>query len=202
MPAGRRNRQNGRRDRAANTLRRTNLGWEGINTDWIGALRALSAAVEVSGPQRPHPWRRWGRSCGGLWPEKGRSRITISNRCVERGRVLSRQLNSNFIPLNVLAKVVKDFDIVVQCTSVGLDNGEASPIVLDSFFKPEMTVMDLIYSPRWTAFSRAAGTPGAGLFPALRCCCTRGPLRSNGGWDFRFSKLPPSPRCDRPWKKL
>src|SRR5208337_4090769 len=33
---------------ATNTLRRTTLGWEGCNTDWIGALRALSAVVEVS----------------------------------------------------------------------------------------------------------------------------------------------------------
>ena len=58
---------------AANTLRRTNLGWEGINTDWVGALRALSAVVDVSGRQGTYSGRRWGRSGSGFRPEKGRS---------------------------------------------------------------------------------------------------------------------------------
>lgn len=45
---------------AVNTLRRTDLGWEGINTDWIGALRALSAVVEVPG-ETPLSWGRAGQ---------------------------------------------------------------------------------------------------------------------------------------------
>jgi shikimate dehydrogenase len=93
--------------------------------------------------------------------------ITISNRCIERGRVLSRHLKSDFIPLSTLAKVEKDFDIVVQCTSVGLQDSEATPIVSDSFFKPEMTVMDIIYSPRWTAFSKAARAAGCAVVSGL-----------------------------------
>jgi len=145
---------------AANTLRRTNLGWEGLNTDWIGALRALSALVDVSGLSALILGAGGAARAVAYGLQRAGAVVTISNRCVERGKVLSRQIKSNFIPLNVLAKVVRDFDIVVQCTSVGLEDSEASPIVFDSFFRPEMTVMDIIYSPRRTAFSRAACDAG------------------------------------------
>jgi shikimate dehydrogenase len=152
---------------AANTLRRTNLGWEGFNTDWIGALRALSAVVDVSGRNALILGAGGAARSVAYGLQRAGAAVTISNRCVERGKVLSRQIKSNFIPLNILAKVVRDFDMVVQCTSVGLEDSEASPIVLDSFFKPEMTVMDLIYTPRWTAFSRAARDAGCTVVSGL-----------------------------------
>jgi shikimate dehydrogenase len=152
---------------AANTLRRTNLGWEGLNTDWIGALRALSAVVDVSGRNALILGAGGAARSVAYGLQRAGAAVTISNRCVERGKVLSRQIKSNFIPLNILAKVVRDFDMVVQCTSVGLEDSEASPIVLDSFFKPEMTVMDVIYTPRWTAFSRAARDAGCTVVSGL-----------------------------------
>jgi len=152
---------------AANTLRRTNLGWEGLNTDWIGALRALSALVDVSGLSALILGAGGAARAVAYGLQRAGAVVTISNRCVERGKVLSRQIKSNFIPLNVLAKVVRDFDIVVQCTSVGLEDSEASPIVFDSFFRPEMTVMDIIYSPRRTAFSRAACDAGCTVVSGL-----------------------------------
>ena len=152
---------------AANTLRRTSLGWEGLNTDWIGALRALSAVVEVSARSALILGAGGAARSVAYGLARAGAKVTISNRCVERGEVLSRQIKSNFIPLNTLAKVATDFDIVVQCTSVGLEDSEASPIALDSFFKPEMTVMDIIYSPRWTAFARAARDAGCKVVSGL-----------------------------------
>jgi shikimate dehydrogenase len=159
---------------AANTLRRTNLGWEGINTDWIGALRALSAAVEVSGRKALILGAGGAARAVAFGLKRAGAAVTISNRCVERGRVLSKQLHGGFIALNALADVAADFDIVVQCTSVGLDDKEASPIVLDSFFKPEMTVMDVIYSHRWTAFSRAARDAGCQVVSGLEMLLCQG----------------------------
>ncbi len=152
---------------AANTLRRTNLGWEGINTDWIGALRALSALIDVSGRAALILGAGGAARAVAYGLQRAGALVTISNRCVERGKVLSKHIKSNFIPLNVLEKVVRDFDIVVQCTSAGLGDSEASPLVSDSFFKPEMTVMDIIYSPRKTAFSRAASEAGCTVVSGL-----------------------------------
>ena len=152
---------------AANTLRRTNHGWEGRNTDWIGALRALSAVIDVSDLNALILGAGGAARAVAYGLKRAGAKITISNRCIERGSTLSRHLKSNFIPLSSLAKVVRDFDIVAQCTSVGLEDSEATPIVSESFFRPEMTVMDIIYSQRLTAFSKAAMEAGCTVVSGL-----------------------------------
>lgn len=153
---------------AANTLRRTNLGWEGINTDWIGALRALSAAVDVSDRRTLVLGAGGAARAVAFGLKRAGSIVTISNRCVERGQVLSDHLSSEFIALNVLTERAGelDFDIIVQCTSVGLGREDAF-IVPEVIFKPGMTVMDVIYSPPWTAFSRAARDAGCKVVSGL-----------------------------------
>jgi shikimate dehydrogenase len=153
---------------AANTLRRTNLGWEGCNTDWIGALKALLAVGEVSGLNALILGAGGAARAVAYGLKRAGAIITISNRGIDRGKALSAHLKSNFIALNTLAKVVKDFDIIVQCTSVGLGDSEAvHPFVFDSFFKPGMTVMDIIYSPQRTAFSKAAMDAGCTVVSGL-----------------------------------
>ncbi|MDR3569173.1 MAG: shikimate dehydrogenase [Syntrophobacteraceae bacterium] len=152
---------------AANTLKRTEYGWEGCNTDWTGALRALQAACD--------PYRRSALIVGaggaaravayGL--RQAGAKVTISNRCVERGRSFSKQIQAAFIPLSLLEKSGDKFDIIVQCTSSGLSDQSAASIVPSSFFKPEMTVMDIVYSPPVTAFSRAAKDAGAVVVSGL-----------------------------------
>ncbi len=152
---------------AANTLRRTDRGWEGLNTDWAGALRALSAAVEVKGRRALILGAGGAARAVAYGLKRAGASITISNRCVERGKVLSRELGCSFIALNSLEKAGNDFDIAVQCTSVGLPGTQARPLVSESFFKPEMTVMDIVYRPRWTPFSRTAKDAGCTIVSGL-----------------------------------
>jgi shikimate dehydrogenase len=152
---------------AANTLRRTTKGWEGCNTDWIGALRALSAAVEVSGKSALILGAGGAARAVAYALQRAGASVTVSNRCNERGMVLCRQLKCDFIPLNSIQKTAKDFDIIVQCTSVGLGDAEGTSIVSGSFFKREMTVMDIVYNPRWTAFSIAARDAGCTVVSGL-----------------------------------
>ncbi|MFZ2446820.1 MAG: shikimate dehydrogenase [Syntrophobacteraceae bacterium] len=147
---------------AVNTLRRTTHGWEGRNTDWIGAVRAFARSGEILGKSALILGAGGAARAVAYGLQRAGATITISNRCVERGRTLSKQLHSGFIPLKSLEKTRADFDIVVQCTSVGLDGGPQSP-VSSSFFRPEMTVMDIVYRPRWTAFSSAARDAGCTL---------------------------------------
>jgi len=152
---------------AANTLRRTTLGWEGCNTDWIGALRALSAVVEASNRSALILGAGGAARAVAYGLQRAGASVTIANRSVERGKALCRRVKCEFIPFNMLQKAAKNFDIVIQCTSVGLDDAEACPIVFDAFFKPEMTVMDIIYSPRWTAFSKTARDAGCTVVSGL-----------------------------------
>lgn len=153
---------------AVNTLRlRRDGGWDGRNTDWIGANRALGQVTALNGKQAlvigaggvaravVYGLRREGAS------------VTVSNRSIERGRSLADAFNCDFLALSDLNRpgrnVWPDFDIIVQCTSVGLVGKQAAPLVPDSFFKKDMTVMDTVYRPLLTPFMLSAKEAGCRL---------------------------------------
>jgi shikimate dehydrogenase len=152
---------------AVNTLLRSNLGWQGRNTDWIGALRALSRVTDI-GDQSALVLGAGGAARAVVYGlKRAGASVIISNRCVERGKNLSKQFKCDFIPLNSLEKTRIDFDIVVQCTSVGLTENSQPMIVSDSFFQPEMTVLDIVYGSRQTAFTKSAGKAGCKIVSGL-----------------------------------
>ncbi len=76
--------------------------------------------------------------------------ITVSNRGIERGEALARAFSCNFIPLSELphAKGGGTFDIIVQCTSVGLMDKENLALIPDLLLpnnqKPSAKSQELI----------------------------------------------------------
>ncbi len=152
---------------AVNTLRRTNLGWQGRNTDWIGALRALAQKTEIRGRSALIIGAGGAARAVVYGLSRAGAAITVSNRCIERGQALCREFRGDFIPLELLEEAPNDFDIVVQCTSVGLEDVRSSPLVSESFFRPEMTVMDIVYRPMWTQFAKAARSAGSTIVSGL-----------------------------------
>ncbi len=151
---------------AVNCLRRSESGWEGRNTDWVGALHALSMAGDLTGKRALIIGAGGAARAVAYGLQRAGAIITISNRCAERGRTLSKHLGIGFMPLKALENASTDFDVVVQCTSVGLGGGNES-LVSPSFFHPGMIVMDIVYRPRWTAFSSAAREAGCTVVSGL-----------------------------------
>lgn len=154
---------------AVNTLRRRADGWEGRNTDWLGANRALSRLTSLEGK------RALVLGAGGVaravvygLKREGAS-VTVSNRGIERGEALARAFQCEFIPLGDLNRLPADqslgksFDVVVQCTSVGLMGTGSTPLLPESFFHSAMAVMDTVYRPLWTPFMVAAKKAGCKL---------------------------------------
>jgi len=94
----------------------------------------------------------------GFAKEKANS-ITIANRTLENGNNLSEfakkiGLSSNAIKIEDVNNYVKDFDIIVNATSVGLKN-EASPISLEGI-NEKTIVYDIVYMPINTDFIKKA----------------------------------------------
>lgn len=153
------------RIRAVNTLRRHESGWEGTNTDWIGAVRAL----ETVGPLRGK--RALVLGAGGAARAvvygliHSGAKVSIANRTPERGEALAVAFRCAFMPLEELEKdhAGELFDVVVQCTSAGLAGDEDPQVVPDSFFLPGMIVMDTIYTPQWTTFLKKARNAGCSI---------------------------------------
>jgi shikimate dehydrogenase len=84
--------------------------------------------------------------------------VTISNRGVSRGENLAKGFACDFIPLSELSVESSRtaFDIIVQCTSVGLMDKEDFTLIPDALFHPGSIVMDTVYRPLWTPFLRKA----------------------------------------------
>ena len=94
----------------------------------------------------------------GFAKEKAKS-ITIANRTLEKGKNLSEfakktGLDSNTIKIEDVKGSAKDYDIIVNATSVGLKN-EPSPISLDNI-NENTIVYDIVYMPMNTDFIKKA----------------------------------------------
>ncbi|MHC1745136.1 MAG: shikimate dehydrogenase [Syntrophobacteraceae bacterium] len=147
---------------AVNTLCRKGGRWQGRNTDWLGAtlpLRRLTAlegknalVLGAGGVARAVVY--------GLKREGGS--VTIANRDEDRGRRLAEVFGCSFIPLEALRAepTARTFDVVVQCTSVGLMGSGSAPLLPDSYFRAGMVVMDTVYRPAWTDFLQSARAAG------------------------------------------
>jgi shikimate dehydrogenase len=95
----------------------------------------------------------------------GVTEIMVTNRSPERGETLAAALQCDFAPLAEAPRC--SFDVLVQCTSVGLAGGPSGEILPVSVFHPGMVVMDLVYRPRWTPFLLAARDAGCATVSGL-----------------------------------
>ena len=150
---------------AVNTLRREGAGWQGRNTDWLGATLALKRVTALDGKSALV------LGAGGVARavvyglKREGARVTVANRDEDRGRRLAELFGCSFIALDALRAdpTVRPLDVVVQCTSVGLMKSGSEPLVPDSFFRAGMVVMDTVYRPAWTDFllsAKGAGCTG------------------------------------------
>ena len=145
---------------AVNTLRRMDdpVGWEGINTDWIGAVRALQQVTPLAG-KRALVIGAGGSSRAVVYGLKRHEAVvTITNRTQARGQALAEAFGCEFLALGEVH--LRSFDLLVQCTSVGLAGGEDVEVLAPSMFRPGMVAMDLVYQPLWTPFLVAARDAG------------------------------------------
>ena len=146
---------------AVNTVTNTDGVLKGYNTDMDGFLdpfkkKNLNIAdtkvllLGAGGAARA--------IVAGFAKEKAKS-ITIANRTLENAKNLSEfaekiSLISNAITLDDVKDSAKDYDIIVNATSVGLKN-EPSPISLDDI-NEKTIVYDIVYMPMNTDFLKKA----------------------------------------------
>ncbi|MBI1819609.1 MAG: shikimate dehydrogenase [Nitrospirae bacterium] len=110
--------------------------------------------------------------------------LGIVNRTVSKGEMLKKQLQKSFPSIKIAAfpskgEALKDFirqsDLLINATSLGLHPGDPSPCPPDYFFKG-LKVVDLIYNPPMTAFLRGAGKKGCQTLNGLSMLLYQGAL--------------------------
>ncbi|MEJ5363950.1 MAG: shikimate dehydrogenase [Desulfosoma sp.] len=157
---------------AVNTLRRTEAGWEGRNTDWLGAVRALERIVSLR--DAPALVIGAGGAARGVvygLTERG-AQVLIVNRTEHRARDLAAAFGCAWAPLSELGSVKPE--IVVHTTSGGMSGNPYDFTIPEGFFTPEMVVMDIVYTPLETPLLRRAKAAGALVVDGLEMLLHQG----------------------------
>ncbi len=154
---------------AVNTLRWTERGWHGFNTDGYGLASAVKEThglaltgahiilLGAGGAARGAAVECLQRHCASLWIAN-RTRETLDALLATIGPIASD------VPVHGFSPVAPPSDlpagaIVINATSAGLRPDDTAPIDLASLPRPA-AVFDMIYNPPQTPFLRAAATLG------------------------------------------
>ncbi len=156
---------------AVNVVRREADGTlTGQILDGIGFVAGLRAAGHELRGRSVHLAGAGGaaRAIAFALAEAGVSRLTISNRTVERAAGLLTRLQASFpdLPLVLGTSDPTGHDIVVNTTSQGLREGDAPPVDVAAL-TPDQLVAEIIMVPAVTPLLAAATVAGCRTHPGL-----------------------------------
>ena len=150
---------------AVNTIVNSKRRLRGYNTDATGAVRALEEKMALTGLRAMIIGAGGAaRAIGFSLKEKGVA-VSIVNRSPQRGIFLARELDCPYLPLDGIGET--KVDLLVQTTPVGMFPQLGESPVPESIFHKDLTVMDIVYNPRETAFLKMARSAGAATIDGL-----------------------------------
>ncbi len=147
---------------AVNTLVRCEKGYKGYNTDMPGLAKSLMAeGVSLDGANVIMLGAGGAaRAVAYMCLNYGANKVYIVNRTFENAKKIADDINKAFACEKIVPLAVEDYEtipqdkyIMLQCTSVGLHQGDGLPLISDEAFYHMATVgVDLIYNPAKTPF--------------------------------------------------
>ncbi|MFO7760493.1 MAG: shikimate dehydrogenase [Desulfobia sp.] len=143
---------------AVNTIINKNGSLKGLNTDWIGANRALEEKTSIKGKNILLLGAGGSARSIGFGLNEAGARPILASRTPAKGQALAAELDCPWKPLTETAEI--EADILVNATSVGMaPASDASPVNKDILNRFRV-VMDIVYSPLETRLLREAGEAG------------------------------------------
>jgi len=145
---------------AVNTVDLTGDEPRGYNTDAVGAVRALHEHdVAVEGTAVVVGAGGAGRAVAFGLADEGMT-VRVANRTVETAHELADAVpDATGHGLEDLDGLLTDADVLVNCTSVGMDE-DATPVPADALHG-DLAVLDAVYSPIETRLLTDAAAAGA-----------------------------------------
>lgn len=130
----------------------------GYNTDWIGALTALEKKTTLK-DKKIAVFGSGGAAKAivyGLVIKE--AAVTIFNRNSEKAKQLAEKFKTDYKTLEEL-KTVKDFDIIINCTSVGMYDD--SSLIPKDLINEKQIIFDIITTPKQTRLIKNAKAKNA-----------------------------------------
>jgi len=131
----------------------------GYNTDWIGIINSLKRRRAISGAKAVVIGAGGTARAAVFGLKSEGADVIILNRTPDRAEALGLSFGCSFGDL-AQHEVVREADIVLQTTAVGLNDETATPLSEAPFRKGQL-VLDVVYRPKTTAFLKRAEECGA-----------------------------------------
>ena len=168
---------------AVNCIVREDRELIGENTDGKGFMQSLAGVIDPAG-KRVVLLGAGGaaRAIGVALALAGAAAITVVNRSAERGQELVSLLNektqtpANFVAWEAEFPLPADFELVVNATSIGLNDPDARVPVDFSAAAPGLVAADVIASPPDTRFLAEAKAHGAKTLDGLGMIVNQGAI--------------------------
>jgi shikimate dehydrogenase len=161
---------------AVNTIKamRSEEGVElhGMNTDWLGANRALEQEISLDGKSVVLLGAGGAARAIGFGLIEAGASITLCNRTENSGRKLAAELNCNWIDLQDINTLSSD--ILVNATSVGMHPHDDATLVSQESLAGYRVVMDIVYAPLTTRLLQEAAEVGCTTIAGLEMLLYQG----------------------------
>ncbi|KXA97763.1 shikimate dehydrogenase [candidate division MSBL1 archaeon SCGC-AAA259I09] len=168
---------------AVNTIKKKGNKLIGFNTDGIGALKSLQNEIGKIDNRKTLLLGAGGaaRAIAFTLVEAG-AKLTISNRTLAKGEKLAEEIKEKTgrktfsIPQkrSDLAKVIKETEILINSTSVGMHPDEDKALVKSDAMHKNLIVMDVVYNPLQTRLLKEAEKAGAKTINGLEMLVHQG----------------------------
>lgn len=152
---------------AVNTVVNDDGVFSGFNKDWEASVTALKERVSLDGCRVAVLGAGGAARAVAYGLKRENSLVAIFNRTVDKAERLRESLDlAASYSLDDLARL-KEFDVLVNTTSVGYRDASRSPLSADQIAQG-ITVMDIVAEPRRTRLLELAAENGCTTIPGTR----------------------------------
>ncbi|RWZ60879.1 shikimate dehydrogenase [Halobacillus fulvus] len=156
---------------AVNTVKRTDKGWIGYNTDGTGFVHSMKNRY----PKKINTATRVlllgaGGAARGIFHAfltEGVATIDVSNRTVSRAQAIvetgNPKVQSKALSLDDVQSSLGEYDVIVQTTTVGMSPEDEEVIIPLENLTKDTIVSDIVYRPMETLFLKKAKRQGANV---------------------------------------
>ncbi len=151
---------------AVNTVVNNNGILTGYNTDWIGAVKPIENLTKIKGKKVALIGAGGAARAIAFAITKQGGKLSIFNRTLKTAQELAKEFDGSALNINRLSKV-KDMDIIINATSLGLAPNEDKTPVPKEYLKSKQIVFDIAYKPFHTRLLKEAKIKGAKIIPGI-----------------------------------
>ncbi|HID69412.1 MAG TPA: shikimate dehydrogenase [Desulfobacterales bacterium] len=157
---------------AVNTVINNKGALKGLNTDWLGATRALEEEIDLHGTKAVILGAGGSARAIGFGLLEREAEFVLCSRTESRGRALADELGCPWISLSGADNL--SGDILINATSVGMqphvENSPVPELILSRF----QVVMDIVYAPLKTRLLQQAEESGCIVINGLEMLLYQG----------------------------